>query len=127
MGTQCSSCHTDTVLGIGLAVAHYLLKQNCKVVAVARSRNPLEELQTTYPEQVQPLAGDLADFSLGQKAVDLATSKWNRLDGIIVNHGILDPVKRVSQTEAEEWRNAFDVNLFSAVALVSLNTREPWW
>ena len=43
----------------------------------------------------------------------------NRLDGVIVNHGILDPVKRVANVEAEEWRNLFDVNVFSAIALVS--------
>lgn len=105
--------------GIGLAIAHYLLEQSCRVVTVARSRQPMDNLSKQYPGQVEVLAGDLSDLSLGQKAADLAKSKWNRLDGVIVNHGILDPVKRVANVEAEEWRNLFDVNVFSAIALVS--------
>ncbi|TIA39874.1 NAD(P)-binding protein [Aureobasidium pullulans] len=109
---------TGASRGIGLATAHYLLKQSCRVVTVARSRQPMDNLSKQYPGQVEVLAGDLSDLSLGQKAADLAKSKWNRLDGVIVNHGILDPVKRVANVEAEEWRNLFDVNVFSAIALV---------
>lgn len=104
--------------GIGLAATHYLLKQRCNVVAVARSKEPLEKLRSDHPEQVQPLVGDLADFSLGQKAVDLAKSKWDRLDGLIVNHGVLNPIKRFRDVDAEEWRECFDINVFSAVAMV---------
>jgi NADP-dependent 3-hydroxy acid dehydrogenase YdfG len=93
--------------------------ESCRVVTVARSREPMDKLSKQYPGQVEVLAGDLSDLSLGQKAADLAKSKWQRLDSIIVNHGILDPVKRVANVEAEEWRQLFDVNVFSAIALVS--------
>jgi len=41
------------------------------------------------------LAGDLADSSLPSKAVELAMGRWGRLDALIVNHGGLDPVKKV--------------------------------
>lgn len=88
-------------------------------MVVARSKGPLEQLRSQYPQQVQVLAGDLADLSLGQKAADLATSSWNRIDSLIVNHGVLEPVKRISEVNAEDWRSAFDINVFSAVALVS--------
>lgn len=67
---------------------------------------------------MQLLSGDLADFSIGKKAADLATATWNRLDGLVVNHGVLEPVKKICDTDAEEWRAAFDVNVFSGVALV---------
>ena len=102
-----------------------MLNHHCNVVAAARSNEPLEKLRSEYPEQVQLLAGDLADFSLGQKAVNLAKSKWGRLDGLIVNHGVLNPVTRIRDVEAEEWRVCFDVNVFSAVAMVYyFNTNE---
>ena len=87
---------------------------------MARSQQPLEDLSKQYPGQVKVLSGDLTDFSLGKKAHDLATSTWNRLDGIIVNHGILAPVKKVAHSEAEEWRNLFDVNVFSAISMVCI-------
>lgn len=69
---------------------------------------------------MQLLSGDLSDFSIGKKAADLAAATWNRLDGLVVNHGVLEPVKKICDTDAEEWRAAFDVNVFSGVALVYL-------
>ncbi|WPG99918.1 Hypothetical protein R9X50_00273900 [Acrodontium crateriforme] len=108
---------TGASRGIGLAIAHYLLGQSHKLVVVSRSEQPLRELEKQYNGQVAVLAGDLADFSLGEKAVELAKQQWQRLDGVIVNHGVLDPVKRVVASSADEWRAAFDVNFFSAVAM----------
>jgi len=35
-----------------------------------------------------------------------------------VNHGILDAVTRIADCNPEDWRRVFDVNFFSAVALV---------
>ena len=85
---------------------------------MARSKEPLESLRHEYPGQVEILVGDLSDFSLGQKAVNLATSTWDRLDGLIINHGVLDPVKRIADSDAEEWSKAFDINVFSGLAMV---------
>jgi NAD(P)-dependent dehydrogenase (short-subunit alcohol dehydrogenase family) len=108
---------TGASRGIGLAIAHYLLARSHNLVLVARSEAPLRGLEKQYANQVAVLAGDLSDFSLGEKAVSLAKEKFSKLDGLIVNHGVLDPVKRVTHSSAEEWRSAFDVNFFSAVAL----------
>ncbi|KAF1987193.1 NAD(P)-binding protein [Aulographum hederae CBS 113979] len=109
---------TGASRGIGLAVAHYLLKQKCNLVAVARSKESLEELRKQYPGQVQVLAADLSNHSFGTEAVDLAMQEWKKLDGLILNHGTLDPVKRIKDFEYDEWKNAFDVNVFSAIALM---------
>ena len=108
---------TGASRGLGLAIARYLLRASHNVVAVARSEQPLRDLEKEYSGQVAVVAGDLADFSIGQKAVDLATNYWQRLDGVIVNHGVLDPVKKVVDSTADEWRASYDVNLFSAFSI----------
>lgn len=115
---------TGASRGIGLAIAHYLLQRSHKLVVVARSEGPLRQLEKQYPSQVFVLAGDLSDLSLGQKAVDLAIERWQNLDGLIVNHGVLDPVKRLADSTAEEWRKCYDINLFSAVAIAKAAL--PW-
>jgi NAD(P)-dependent dehydrogenase (short-subunit alcohol dehydrogenase family) len=108
---------TGASRGIGLAIAHYLLKRSNNLVLIARTEAPLRALEQQYTNQVAVLAGDLSDFTLGEKAVALAQEKFSGLDGLIVNHGVLDPVKRVANSSAEAWREAFDVNFFSAVAM----------
>ena len=108
---------TGASRGIGLAIAHYLLARSNNLVLVARTEQPLRDLEQQYTNQVAVLAGDLADFSLGEKAVTLAHEKFHSLDGLIFNHGVLDPVKRVANSTADAWRAAFDVNFFSAVAM----------
>lgn len=55
---------TGASRGIGLSIAHFLLKQNHKIVGVARTAGPLEELNNQYPDQVAVLAVDLADFNV---------------------------------------------------------------
>jgi NAD(P)-dependent dehydrogenase (short-subunit alcohol dehydrogenase family) len=107
---------TGASRGIGLAIARYLLARTHNLVLVARSEEPLRELETQYESQVAVLVGDVTDFTLGQKAVSLARERFSKLDGLIVNHGVLEPVKRVAQSSADEWRSVFDVNFFSVLA-----------
>ena len=117
MSTPKTILLTGASRGIGLAIAQHLLSHSNNVVLVARSEKPLRELESQYPSNVAILTGDLADLSLGEKAVALAIQRFQKLDGVIVNHAVLDPVKRIIDTDAEEWRRAYDVNLFSAVAM----------
>jgi NADPH:quinone reductase-like Zn-dependent oxidoreductase len=55
---------TGASRGIGLAVAEYLLKASQRLVLVARSAEPLENLKKQYPGQVEVLAADLSDLSV---------------------------------------------------------------
>ncbi|KAF2453357.1 short-chain dehydrogenase [Lineolata rhizophorae] len=109
---------TGASRGIGLAVAHYLLSQQARLVVVARSQAPLEELRAAHPEQVRALAGDLGDVSFAARAAAAAKEAWGRIDAVVVNHGTLNPVKRVADSAAAEWQRGFDINVHSAVALI---------
>lgn len=110
--------------GIGAAITEFLLKQSHNVILIARTEQPLEELRKRYPEQVLVLAGDLGDLSLAQKAVDSAIEVFGELNGLIVNHGMMDPVTKIETSDIEEWKKLFDVNFFSAVAFVSIEKLE---
>lgn len=98
----------------------YLLSapQSHNVVVVARSVEPLQKLKEQYSKQVEVVNGDLADFSLAQKAVDAAIKSFGQLDGLVLNHGILGQVGKIADAEPEQWRQAFDVNFISLVAFV---------
>jgi short-subunit dehydrogenase len=55
---------TGASRGIGLAIAHYLLRESHNVFLVARSGEPLEKLKAQYPGQVEYIAADITDFSV---------------------------------------------------------------
>ena len=110
--------------GIGAAIAQFLLQNSHNVVLIARTKQPLEDLEKRYPKQVAVFAGNLGDSSLAQKAVEIALKVFGKLDGLILNHGMMDPVTKIETSDIEEWRKLFDVNFFSIVAFVSVGKSE---
>ncbi|KAI9669637.1 MAG: hypothetical protein M1831_007333 [Alyxoria varia] len=114
---------TGASRGLGHAVVSLLAKplQHCRVLAVARSLEPLKKLQEEYGEdRVQVHAGDLtnADAGTTRAMINLAVEKWGKLDALVLNHGAVEPVERIENLEMTEWKEAFDVNFFSALALI---------
>ena len=125
---------TGASRGIGHAVAKHLLDRSHKVVLVSRSRAELEALKSQYPSQVEYLAEDLTDFAacihlvvgrlcsesrqVAPEATELAVKAFGRLDGIVINHGVLSPITKIADSNADDWRRLYDANVFSALALV---------
>ncbi|KAH8886847.1 NAD(P)-binding protein [Thozetella sp. PMI_491] len=109
---------TGASRGIGLAVTEYLVQNSHKAVLVARSREALQALKDKYPSQIEYLAADLTNFDAAAKVIELAVKTYGRLDGLIVNHGTLSPMKRIADATPEEWRQVYDANVFSALAFV---------
>ena len=110
------------VAGIGAAVAEFLLQNSHNVVLIARTEQPLQEFQKRYAKQVLVLPGDLGDLSLARIAVERVLNVFGQLDGLILNHGMMDPVTKIETGGIEGWRKLFDVNFFSVVAFVSVET-----
>jgi len=65
-------------------------------------------------------------YQVGPRVVSLALKAFSRIDALIINHGTLTPVTRIADSNPKEWRAAYDVNLFSAVAFVSPSPSHPW-
>ena len=89
------------------------------VILGGRSQDALDKLKAQSPKHIEVVPGDLSDFSLGQKAVELAVSAFGKIDGLVVNHGTLGEVARIADCDLEEIRKTFDVNFFSVIACVS--------
>ena len=113
---------TNSTQGIGESIVNILLKNNAsKVVAVARSQEALEALQSTHgQERFQFIAGDVTDPETSKKAVELAISKFGQLNSVIANAGVLDPVGLLDQTSIDGWKKLYDINLFSVVQLLQV-------
>jgi NADP-dependent 3-hydroxy acid dehydrogenase YdfG len=112
--------------GIGYAIARHLLGKSPpnNVILVARTKEPLIGLQKQYPDHVQIVAGDVIDHSLAEEAVKVAIEKYKRLDGMVLNHGILGQVAKIEDADLQQWAHGFNVNFFSLVAFVSGSTSQ---
>ncbi|KAI8089439.1 uncharacterized protein BX664DRAFT_333018 [Halteromyces radiatus] len=116
---------TGASKGIGKAMTKLALtKFHGKVVAVARSKELLESLQVELTQEnnnlgdnLEVVVGDVCDEHTSRRAVNVAIDKWGRLDVVIANAGILEPIASVSDSLVQGWKHLFDVNFFSVITL----------
>ncbi|OTB07466.1 hypothetical protein M426DRAFT_318137 [Hypoxylon sp. CI-4A] len=109
---------TGASRGLGLAISQLLIQASHKVFAVARTEKDLQALKAQHPSSVEYLAADFADFEVAPKIIEAALKAFGKIDGIVVNHGVLAPITKISESSAEDWRYAYDVNVFSALRLI---------
>lgn len=79
---------TGASSGIGLAAAHALVAEGCRVVAVARSADALAALRETAPERISTIVADVSDAATAQRLVDQTLRDHGRLDIVLPNAGI---------------------------------------
>lgn len=106
----------DPNSGIGESIVRRLLKADAVVIGVSRSKEALEALAKEN-KNFQYVAGDVTDESVTRQAFDMA-AKLNRLDGIVFNAGVLEPVERLENATVNEWKKLYDINFFSMIPLV---------
>jgi len=109
---------TGASRGLGLAIAQILLRSSHNVFLVARAETELKRLKQENQGTVDYLAADLSDFSTASKVVEAAVKTFGKVDGIVINHGVLAPITKISESSAEEWRKLYDINVFSPLALM---------
>lgn len=109
---------TGASRGLGRTIAQLLLQASHNVFLVARSETELEKVKGQHPSSADYMVADLEDLSVAPKIFAAAVKAFGKIDGIVVNHGILTPLTRIADSSAEEWQRTFDINVMSAVALI---------
>eukprot|EP00834_Sanchytrium_tribonematis_P002291 NODE_67_length_25542_cov_1.476831.p12 type:complete len:256 gc:universal NODE_67_length_25542_cov_1.476831:16537-17304(+) len=109
--------------GIGKATVDELFKlyPDAKVIGVARSEKDLEQLKKSY-ENFDYIAGSLTNKTTIFELTKLIDLKYRRVDALIANAGVLNPINHIPNIDMEEFRYAFEVNFFSVVSLI----KELW-
>lgn len=79
---------TGASSGIGLATAHALAAEGCRVVAVARDAGRLADVAAAAPDAVSTISADVSDPAAAQRIVDETLRRHGRLDIVLPNAGI---------------------------------------
>ncbi|MFA5670613.1 MAG: SDR family oxidoreductase [Balneolaceae bacterium] len=108
---------TGASRGIGYFTTLALLKNNHRVVAIARSHDKLKKLEIEADTpNIITITADLTnadDISRIEKTV----ASFGKISGLVNNAGMVINKSFLETTKAE-WLSVFDANLFSAVDLI---------
>lgn len=95
---------TGATSGLGNGVAHALLNEGAKVIAVARSADKLESFTQEFPQLIEPLKGDITQSETIQRLKEQIGKRY--LNGLLVNAGG-PPAKSFLETELNDWDEAY--------------------
>lgn len=103
--------------GIGLAIAHQLAAEGCKIALAARGAEALEAAAREIGDGASAHVLDLTDPAACDRLIAEVGLRWGRLDVLVANAGSGASVPPGQETP-EEWRRMLDLNLFSATNLI---------
>jgi NAD(P)-dependent dehydrogenase (short-subunit alcohol dehydrogenase family) len=104
--------------GIGLAIARALGAEGARVAIASRTQRELDAARAILEgEHVEVLARatDVAVFEDVKTLVYEVERRWGRIDVLVNNAGVNGAIGRVDQCDLEEWKLAFEVNLFGTM------------
>jgi NAD(P)-dependent dehydrogenase (short-subunit alcohol dehydrogenase family) len=101
---------TGAARGIGRAVARHLLEGGWRVGVVDLPGSGLKRSYNRYVRNVALIEGDVADQETARRAVEAVTEKFNRLDALVSNAGMMLR-KPLRQLTLAEWHKVLDTNL----------------
>lgn len=101
--------------GIGAAVARTLAARGDSVVICGRREAPLRAVAEQTGAHV--CVADVGRADDVARVVDEAVATYGRLDGLVLNHGIIH-LGRVGDLTLEQWEETLRVNLTSPFLLV---------
>ena len=111
---------TGAASGIGAAVTRRFLEEGARVVLVDRNGDLLarvaEELGQLFKDAVWPMTLDVRDDAGVQRSIAEVTARWGRLDVAVNCAGILGPVGKLHEIEADDYHELMDNNLGSIFA-----------
>lgn len=109
--------------GIGKAAAEALAKEGCKIVICARHEGELRETATElerHSTEVLAIPADMTKEEDIQNLVQQAANKFGTIDILINNAGGIGSNKPFDELSTQDWRNLFELNLFSVVTITRL-------
>ena len=105
---------TGASRGIGEAAARYLAQNGANVVLAARSDRAVQDIAREIRESGGTASAFVCDVSEHSAVSDLmnhAKANFGRVDILINNAGLIDPIARIADSDPEAWGAVVDVNV----------------
>jgi NAD(P)-dependent dehydrogenase (short-subunit alcohol dehydrogenase family) len=109
--------------GLGAEIALACAREGGDVVLAARSAAMLEETAAAVRRRGRralTVPTDVTKPDDCRRLVDAARAEFGRIDVLVHNAFLSNPVGLVEQANLDDWRRIFEVNLFGALRLTQL-------
>lgn len=102
---------TGASRGIGAAAAREFAAAGANVVLVARSEDAVADLAGEIGPSALAVPCDVSRYWEVDAAVQAALKTFGRLDVLINNAGVIEPISPLLDSDPESWGHSVDINL----------------
>ncbi len=102
---------TGASRGIGRAAAHALVAAGAQVALLARDGDALSELAGELGQQAVAIPCDVGRRWEVAAAMEAAASTLGRIDALIINAAVIEPIAPLTETDPEAWARLMEINL----------------
>jgi len=112
---------TGASRGLGAAVSRLLVQEGVNVILNGRSEDALQEVVSGLADgRAAVVTGDISQEAVAQQLVAAALDQFGRLDSLIHNAGIIEPIAALAEADAKAWAYNLAVNVIAPVQLTQL-------
>jgi NAD(P)-dependent dehydrogenase (short-subunit alcohol dehydrogenase family) len=107
--------------GIGAWIAKWVSRQKANVIITARSQKDLQGLEKNIRAEggiAVPVSGDISDPKVCFAVVEEATKQFGKIDALVNNAGILEPISKLADCDPEQFRQNILVNLMGPFYMI---------
>ncbi|MEC7670503.1 MAG: SDR family oxidoreductase, partial [Pseudomonadota bacterium] len=102
---------TGASRGIGAAAAREFADAGAKVALVARGADQIADLAGEIGENAVAFPCDISRYWEVEQAVENCIKAFGRLDVLINNAGVIEPVSHLAEADPDAWGQVIDINL----------------
>lgn len=102
---------TGASRGIGAAAAREFADAGAKVALVARGADQIADLAGEIGENAVAIPCDISRYWEVEQAVENCIKAFGRLDVLINNAGVIEPVSHLAEADPDAWGQVIDINL----------------
>jgi 3-oxoacyl-[acyl-carrier protein] reductase len=105
---------TGASRGIGAAAASALAQAGATVVLTARDATLTQDVARAIGDAAWARPCDVSDYAAFAALVAATRARFGRLDGLINNAGVIEPIARVAASDPAVWARNIGINLIGA-------------
>ena len=102
---------TGASRGIGAEAARAFAGAGAKVALLARTEDRIAELAGEIGAAAIAIPCDVSRYWEMQAAVDATLQAFGRIDVLVGNAGVIEPISHLAEVEPDDWGKVIDINL----------------